>query len=190
MRFSGFELLAVVVLLFAYSYLSIKAVRLPFSMQAGFSAVFYLYIGDNIREYRIVDKMHDVPNYMLIFATMLVIVSAFGIGHITLSACNYGGHPVVQILVSIIGSLLVLRLCKIWDNCFMAKIGAWSLYLLCGHALRGSFFQLTGIDMKEMSFTPFVNFMIEIVIQTLFAFMVGKMLSYPIKAIQRKFKLI
>lgn len=130
------------------------------------------------------DTIH-VVNKMA--SLLLWILCSLALGHITLSVCNYGGYPVVQIPVSIIGSLIVIWLCKKWDYVYLRKIGQWSLFLLCGHALRKPCFNAIGMDITTMSWNPLINFAVEIFLQLTFAVVAGYISSLLIRYSQIKF---
>lgn len=169
--FNSFERVIWVFALFALSYLSIQKVRLPFSFQAGCSAVLFLWAGDLIRSYSLIERMRNVNGFSLLLGVGIWMISIVFTGGISVSVLDYG-IGIVKLPVAIIACCLVLH-GLMRTNAKGGWIGRNTLYVLCGHKVTTTTLGTIGINMGVLPFLPFVNFFAEAIIQIVIALFVG-----------------
>lgn len=106
--FSSENRVLFVILLFVLSYLSIKVLRLPFSIQAGVSAIVFLETGHLIRKYDVIERLSSRTSLLLIFPIWIMCIVK---GFMSISHCVYG-LGLVTIIGSILASVAFINLLK------------------------------------------------------------------------------
>lgn len=172
-RFSGFELLLIIASLFIFACLSIRIIRLPFSIQSGICCISYIYIGYMFRYRSILQKAKSFHPITIVSMIILCIVCPIRLGWISVSICYFGYMPLVQYPISILSCLLFLLLCEKIPFKLVQIIGTNSIYFLCGHAIGVFLLKTIWFIPITLKFQPIINFMIEIVIHLSIAIICG-----------------
>ena len=168
-----------VFVIFALAYFSIQKIRLPFSFQAGCSAVFYLWVGDMVKSYSFMEKMERFKKVTISAATLIWITSVVFAGGVSISVLDFGnlyGLSIIKLPVSVIASCLVIYAVKA-IHLSGGWIGTSTLYILCGHKLVTTTMGATHVNWNLLSFASPANFMIEAIIQILCALLLGLVLK-------------
>lgn len=176
-KFTAFEQILICVSLFSLSCYSIKYIRLPFSLQAGFCFPLYLIIGHYIRKYNILNQRYKVLTIVAMAITWIVAVRTF----ISISHCVYSGY-FISLLGSISGSILFLIIIRKLNPSFLGG-RTNTLSLLCGHQIVLMYSEYFPNPFILLSLNPILNLLIEIIIQVILAYFLAGCLS---KTILRK----
>lgn len=130
--------LLTVCLIAAVGWASAKVTWLPFSIQPGAMASFFMYLGFLARKHGILDKK---PPLALIVALILLWIASvyFGVS-INIVAC-FLSHGLLSIATSIAASYLVVLACKVAEqrlrtvSRFLNFFGQTTLIVMCFHAI-------------------------------------------------------
>ena len=130
--------LLTVCLIAAAGWASAKVTWLPFSIQPGAMASFFMYLGFLARKHGILDKK---PPLALIIALILLWIASiyFGVS-INIVVC-FLSHGLLSIATSIAASYLVVLACKVAEqrlrtvSRFLNFFGQTTLIVMCFHAI-------------------------------------------------------
>lgn len=130
--------LLAVCLIAAAGWASAKVTWLPFSIQPGAMASFFMYLGFLARKHGILDKK---PPLALVAALILLWIASiyFGVS-INIVAC-FLSHGLPSIATSIAASYLVVLACKVAEqrlrtvSRFLNFFGQTTLIVMCFHAI-------------------------------------------------------
>ena len=130
--------LLTVCLIAAAGWASAKVTWLPFSIQPGAMASFFMYLGFLARKHGILDKK---PPLALVVALILLWIASiyFGVS-INIVAC-FLSHGLLSIATSIAASYLVVLACKVAEqrlrtvSRFLNFFGQTTLIVMCFHAI-------------------------------------------------------
>lgn len=123
-------------------YLTARVIWLPFSIQSGMFAVFFLWAGYSLKKYNILAKVKwysFIPALILLLAgiymgycsMLFAIADVHGVAEIGVTA---KGDLILSPLVGFCGSLLVYLVAKCSERIsLLGWIGRNSLYVLCVH---------------------------------------------------------
>jgi len=168
-KYEGFNLMVYVIMSFLISLISIHYVRFPFSIQAGMSAVLFLWLGDITRKFSIIEKLGENS------LTLICLVIIWGIcilrGTMVVSNCVYG-LGLISILGAYAGSLIFLRLILLLSNhAFFSwrYFGTKTLYVLCIHELFQYSHFIYGNPFALLQFHPILNLAVEFVVELIVA---------------------
>lgn len=114
-----------------------KIVWLPLSIETSFIVVLFYYTGYILKQKSILNKI-DKKSFIVL--SIIWICSSKFI--VTYCVKNYYNLYYINILIGIIGSMVVLCICKKVEKIkYVSDIFAWigenSLYILCAHAAEG-----------------------------------------------------
>lgn len=117
------------------SYLmSFLPMLLPWSLDTAFLMVLFLLYGNNVRKYRLLEKVSIVQ--ILVLIVIYALAWAFS-GEVNLSVRKYGTSLLILLIASLIGCFLTVYFSRqIEDLCFgnlLSKIGKQSLVLFALH---------------------------------------------------------
>lgn len=129
-RFSGFDLLASVIFMFVLVQMSIAKIRLPFSVQAGFSSVLFLYVGDMLRRSNVIGSIFKERKFVFMALSFVWCICIL-CGSVSVSHCVYG-LGLISVIGAIAGSILILDILCASSKCFS------SLVMLGGVKLDGT----------------------------------------------------
>lgn len=87
---SFFTRIVIVTLLFILSVVTIKYIRLPFSLQQGGCALLYVAIGHYINEKDLLERIYSIP-LLLRIAIFVSWLPAIYFGGVSMGECNYMG---------------------------------------------------------------------------------------------------
>ena len=161
----------IVIILFLIGYFSSMYTWFPFSIQAGFLGLLFLYFGYCLSKYNIFKKILSL-NYKNSFIWgLLFLIWSLGICfNIIIDVCRcYCTNLLLSVAVSVSGSMCILLISKYIEkfNNFsifnlLICIGRDSLFIMCIHLLEQvTFFRLIR---KISSFTnPYLYLMIAII---------------------------
>ena len=121
-----------------FTRLALKTKCLPFSIQPGAMASFFMYLGFLARKHGILDKK---PPLALIIALILLWIASiyFGVS-INIVVC-FLSHGLLSIAISIAASYLVVLACKVAEqrlrtvSRFLNFFGQTTLIVMCFHAI-------------------------------------------------------
>ena len=168
----------------AFSVITIDYVKFPLSIQAGCIALFFIWIGQMIKEYNyieVVEKVIKNSYYISLFGFLLwggsiyITVADFGM-------CRIGCGP-INVFVSIYISLIILCILKNVElpNFVGDAIGTHTLSILCGHFTLHYIFYTFGWPAKCFPFSPIINLIIEYLMEVGgLLFLLWSMLSWEL----------
>lgn len=159
----------------SFSICSSQIIKMPFSLQGGVLCLTYIYTGNYIRKNDLLSIIFDIPTWIKILALSLWILVAIGIGGIDIGSGNLG-YSVVGLTVSLIGSLFILYFCK-RTNIKFGWIGRNTLSILCAHILIWRIFDIFDITVRKLTYSHYVNFIIEVLCEVFFALLLGWIIS-------------
>lgn len=169
------EQISVIVIAICFSICSAKLVKMPLSIQAGVICITYIYLGAQINRYHILNDLFSLPMFIKMIGGVLWIIAAVYIGGLDIGS-GYVGYSIVGFATSLIGSFYILYICKIMDI-KIAWIGRNTLNILCAHILIWRIFDIFDLSAKDLSFHPYINFMIEVFCQISLAILLGWTIS-------------
>ena len=169
-HFDLFTQFVIVLLLFVLSCISVKYIRLPFSIQAGASATLFLFIGGMIRKYNIVEQFESSAALLKLVLLLLWCYCVIFGGKMIMSICQYD-DALVNVFIAVAASLFVLSLFKRF-NVSGGWLGRSTLFVLCGHQLP-----LRSLINIQLDFNPIVNLTVEFVLMMTLALSSGFLLS-------------
>ena len=166
----------IIVFCVALSVGSIDYVKLPLSIQAGCIALFYVWIGNLIKTYRIVDKVEVVlkNNKSFIFLVLLFWGASIALTNVDYGMCQIGFGP-VNVFVSVLISIVLLIVIKHNElPAIVGKlIGSHTLSILCGHFTIHYIFYNFGWPARLLPFSPVFNLILEYSCELLGAFLLA-----------------
>jgi fucose 4-O-acetylase-like acetyltransferase len=164
-KYDGFNLMVYVIMSFLMSLISIHYVRFPFSIQAGMSAVLFLWLGDVTRKYSITEKLGENS------LTLICMIIIWGIcilrGNVVVSNCVYG-LGLISIFGAYAGSLIFLIFVLLLSNHAIlswGNFGTKTLYVLCIHEVFQYSHFIYGNPFALLQFHPILNLAIEFVVE-------------------------
>jgi fucose 4-O-acetylase-like acetyltransferase len=105
--------LIITTLLLLFGSFSVRYIRLPFSLQAGMGGIFFLCVGDIIREKDLVQWFFNLKIQYKTILSLYCILIAIAIGGVGAVTCSYGGKFIPLVIpMSIISCLAVMSVCK------------------------------------------------------------------------------
>lgn len=160
----------------AFSVSSIEFVKFPLSIQAGCVALFYVWIGNLIKTYRIVDLVEYVlkkHNYLIYFIIVLWGISIC-LTNVDYGMCSIGCGP-INVFVSVIISVILLIFLRHNELPIIVGklIGSHTLSILCGHFTVHYIFYNFGWPAKLLPFFPTLNLLIEFCCELVSAFLMA-----------------
>ena len=169
-RLDGIELFSIICLLFVVSYCSVRIIRLPFSIQAGISATLFLWIGNKIRQFAVVDTA--CKSFAIIGSMFAVWLICIVKGGVSVSHCVYG-LGLISVLGAISASLLIFCVFKKYpalSGLGGGKIGQHTLLILCIHEVCLYYQFIYGNPFALLPYNHMVNLLIEFVLYVFIAF--------------------
>lgn len=106
-KYSGITLWGFSLVLFALASISIKGIRLPFSIQAGMGGVLLLQIGQFIKENDLLVKVKMLPKSLVLLMSLTILVLGWNTG-LNIGILNYP-FGLTSLFVSIIISILLIN---------------------------------------------------------------------------------
>ena len=86
------------------------------------------------------------------------------------------GYSIVGLMVSFIGTLSIILICKQYRLKFN-WIGRNTLYILCAHIILGPILDILGCSFQYLAFCPQFNFIIEVTCSILSALILAWLIS-------------
>lgn len=169
------EQVSIIVIAVCFSICSAKVIKMPVSLQGGVLCVAYIYIGKLVHRYNVMNSIFMLPPYVKIAAFVLWLLAAVFTGGVDIGS-GAVGYSVVGFVVSLIGSFYVLYFCEKTKINF-GWIGRNTLSILCAHILIWRIFDIFNITIKELSYHPFINFIIEVSCEVTLALFLGWIIS-------------
>ena len=167
--------IAVLLLGVSYSLCSAKFLKMPMSLQAGAISVIYLYIGNYIVKNGVLKDVIVVPNYIKAMSVILCLVTAAFFPILDIGSASLG-YSIVGLMVSFIGTLSIILICKQYRLKFN-WIGRNTLYILCAHIILGPILDILGCSFQYLAFCPQINFIIEVTCSILSALILAWLIS-------------
>lgn len=136
---------AVMLSLFAIGYFSAFLTWLPFSIQAGFSALLFVFIGYEVkrRNLKVYDKKEAILLSIILWAWSIYL--SFSNDHMSLVRSCFP-DMLNNILGACAASYLMILLCKNLEGSviapFLIKFGRYSLVVLCFHLIELTYFPM------------------------------------------------
>lgn len=118
--------------LFAIAGLSIKAIRLPFSLQAGMAAVILLYVGLAIKAYDMVDKIKNLPKVVITLLLISWFVAAWK-SRVDISLCKYP-FGLISMITAVFASTIFLRTSSLLTF-VKGGVRRHTMSILCAHSI-------------------------------------------------------
>lgn len=143
MKLSPWKQDAIVITLFAIGYFSAFQTWFPFSVQAGFSALLFVFVGHAIKQRHI--KVYDTKEAILITIVLWIWSLYFSYTNDFMSLVrSYFPNMLHNILGALAASYLIIYLCKKMEHCqyiapFLSVFGRYSAVVLCFHLIELSF---------------------------------------------------
>ena len=169
-RHDGIELFSIICILFVVSYCSVRIIRLPFSIQAGMSATLFLWIGNKIRQFSVVDTVSK--SYIIIGCMFIVWFACILKGGVSISHCVYS-LGLISVLGAISASLLIFCAFKEYPalSCLgEGKMGQHTLLILCIHEVCLYYQLVYGNPFVLLPYNHVVNLLIEFMTYIFVAF--------------------
>lgn len=160
--------------LFLFAVVTARHIRLPFSLQPGMSAVLFLWVGDMIIRYNVIDKATSISPIAKITFVMFAVMASLVHNPIG-AAVTYFSPELQMIPASIICCVAIFVIFKHF-NFRGGWIGKNTLCILCGHKLAGSFFSIIGYKSSELTFITQINFVIELSVSLTVTLLLGFLL--------------
>ena len=131
-HFRDIKLGLIIIMLFCVACYSVKYIRLPLSLQAGCSAVIYIWIGERIRVHNVIEQYSQI-GILGIFATLILwIMCIIDSKDLIMARCFYP-YGLLSLLVSVVVTLLFVSAVKRF-NIKGGWIGRHTLLILCVHS--------------------------------------------------------
>lgn len=103
-----------IIVLSIFGLISTKFIWLPFSIQQGIAVTFWIYLGIEIKNRRLIDKLIQVNKIWIYLAVILWGISIlFGTTHLF---ANRYGLGIIDILGAISGSLIIFLIANVLDK--------------------------------------------------------------------------
>lgn len=141
---------------FAVGYASARWIWLPFDIQSGMCALLFVYVGWLIKRYRVLPWLSAHP---LAWALPVVVwgLAVWKFSGFSLAMNQYGATPVLAALGGFAGTICVVGVSMVVDRfadplaAGLAKVGQFSLALLCAHLIEDNVVQWVPIltDLHE-----------------------------------------
>lgn len=171
------EQLVIITALFALSCISIRYIRLPFSLQAGFSVPIFLITGYYMKK---TDFFIGRVNFITFILMFLVWAFCALKGFVSVSHCVYQ-NGLLDVIGAIFGTIIFILVIKKYVSWFDLKwTGTHTLELLSGHQVVLLLFCYTGNLFCDLPFSPTLNFIVEIICQITLSYVIGYILSKTI----------
>lgn len=162
-----------ITLLFTLSYMSLRIVRLPLCIQVGLSSIVFLWIGDMINKYNLIEIL--IKDKFSIFAALSLWALVIKCGSIYMNAGSYSMG-----LTSVVGAfcavLIILSFMK-KTGLGGGNIGKTTLLILILHSSMQYVFNKCEISFSFLHFSPLINFIIESTICVSGTLLINSMLS-------------
>lgn len=160
-RLDGFELFVYTVALSSIAIVSLKVLRLPFSIQSGVAAMIFVWVGDIAQKYKLLDKFSKLSKDTILLLLILWAGSVLK-GTFTLTYCKF---PLGEIsfIGAITGSFLLLLLCKKM-HIGGGKIGNITMLILCVHHAIHYGIMESSNPAQYLPFSPLVNCLLELIL--------------------------
>ena len=168
--FKGIDKAVVIVGLFSFGMFSSRFIILPWSIQSGCCAVIYLYIGNLIRKYDLLNKKLSWESILILIG--LVLFCSFK-GGIAMNACVYE-QGFISVIASVASCLAVFFIIN-----KTGFVGGWTgrntLCLMCGNQIVDylNYFYRAGSVFKDITHISIVNFLCEFVVCLLLTYLFG-----------------
>lgn len=173
---SGIIKSVLIVLGIALTVGSIKFVKIPLSIQAGCIALFYVWIGNLIKTYRMVDVVEGLlrkSKIIIIFVLLLWCISVC-LANVDFGMCRIGCGPVNMFVSVLISIVLLVALKNVKLPTYVGRIiGVHTLSILCGHFTIHYIFYNFGWPAKQLPFSPIVNLLLEYSCELIGAFLMA-----------------
>lgn len=178
-------LLTISLSLFVFSSLSLSVIKLPFSIQAGIGAVIFLFIGECVRNYNIIDRLNHFPLIFKIalFLTWLIPMYKGALVGMPIMLYTKG---IISFICAVAGSIVLMNMSKIFT--YFWGYGKYTLSLLCAHSIAWNCFYYFGNPFIGIipDSNIIVNFFIEFLCQVLIA-VLGAILLTKLPIIRKYF---
>lgn len=159
---------------FVFAVFSVRYIRFPFSLQPGMSAVLFLWAGDMIMTYNVLEKVKTLSPITIV--TFLLFMLMVTLRHNGVSTATTYYYPEIYMLpTSIIWCVVIFVLFKRY-NIRSGWVGKNTLCILCGHKLSVSFFSLIGYNSIDLTYSPQINFVIELCVSITTTLILGYLL--------------
>lgn len=142
------------------SLVTIVKIRFPFSIQAGMSSVLFIYIGDMLRQNKIISILNN--KFVIISLLCLWIISVFT-GSVSMSHCEYG-FGFITVIGAMSASILILKIAEA-TSLGGGKLGRSTLYILCFHQLSQFHHYIYGNPFETLIGNDFMLLLIEFSIE-------------------------
>lgn len=179
-KFKGLNLYIIMVCVASIGIVSLKVVRLPFSIQSGMCALLFVCLGDIMRRHDVLNKIKTLSP-VAIFLLAFIWIASFLKGTFTLTYCNFPLGE-TSIIAAITGSFAFMMLCKQYCKYRdMGRISEWigknTLLILCVHHSIHCVMTEFGNPLECMTYHPLINFIIEALLQVVVTIALSKTLS-------------
>ena len=156
-----------------------KFYHLPLMIEEGVLATFFLWIGMNFNKLEYLSPGRFTKIGWISF--LIIWLLAIPCGPFFFKTISYG-RLWVTIIGSISASLIILKICSLFENYFDGGwIGRNTLNILCGHVISFNFLKLIGFQWEKINTPPiFLRFVIEILVMISLAMIIGWGLSHII----------
>lgn len=162
-------LLTISLSLFVFSSLSLSVIKLPFSIQAGIGAVIFLFIGECVRNYNIIDRLNHFPLILKVALFLTWLIPMYKGALVGMPVMLYT-KGIISFICAVAGSIVLMNMSKIFTY-FGGRYGKYTLSLLCAHSIAWNCFYYFGNPFVGIisGSNIIVNFLIEFLCQVLIA---------------------
>ncbi len=162
-HFFGIELALIILVLFCVACFSVKFIRLPFSLQAGCSAVIYIWFGEQIRLHNVIERYNQIGIFGIITILILWVLCIKSGKGLIISRCFYP-DGLLNIVVSV--AITLLFVCAIKRlNLKGGWIGRHTLLILCVHSTILYFMRTFGVSISIYNFKAIYTLSFEVAFQ-------------------------
>lgn len=174
-HFCGIELGLIILVLFCVTCFSVKYIRLPFSLQAGCSAVIYIWIGEQIRLHNVIERYSKVGIFGILATLILWILSIKDGKSLIMARCFYP-DGLFSLVVSVAVTLLFINTIK-WFNIRGGWIGRHTLLILCVHSTIIYLKRIFGLSLSICPIRAMYALLFEVAFQILAALFISYFIS-------------
>ena len=162
-HFHGIELAIIILALFCVACFSVSFIRLPFSLQAGCSAVLYIWIGEQIRQHNAIERYSQIGVFATI-ATLVLWLLCIKDGKVLIMAICFYPNGLLSVIVSVAVTLFFICAIKRFDL-KGGWIGQHTLLILCVHSTILYFKRIFGVSLSIIPMKAIYTLLLEIAIQ-------------------------
>lgn len=119
-------LLTISLSLFVFSSLSLSVIKLPFSIQAGIGAVIFLFIGECVRNYNIIDRLNHFPLILKVALFLTWFIPMYKGALVGMPVMLYT-KGIISFICAVAGSIVLMNMSKIFTY---FGGGVWKVYLV------------------------------------------------------------